>query len=92
LREVLRAIEGLTRIHHARGVEVEIGLLQIVIHRKMRIAELDGVALAHVERRDPTNFIRCDEDQVGFNPALVLRVRMIAGCRPDRCRECEHNS
>src|SRR5262249_24777813 len=53
---------------------------------------LDLIPLAHMQVHDPAHFVGRDKDQVGFDPALVLRVFLRARSQPDRRHHGEQRS
>src|SRR5262249_24392894 len=77
-RQGLRALERLLGVGECRHVHVEIGLVQVAVEREQRRADLDLVALAHPERLDPPGLVGTDEDQVGFDPALIGHRLVVA--------------
>ena len=76
---MLGAIIGLLRVLQRGFLHGDVGQLQIRIDREDRRAQRHLVALAHRQRLDAAGLVGTDEDQLGFDPALVASA-------PCRCR------
>jgi hypothetical protein len=61
-------------------------LLQLIVHRKQRIGDLDRIALAHRERLQSSDFFGRNENEIGLDPALIDVVVLVAGCEQEHER------
>ncbi len=81
------AIERLLRVLHRRPDLGEVGDLEIVVDGEQRIAGLDRVALAHRLRLHAADFVGCNEDEIGLDPALIGVVMRLAAGGERKCAQ-----